>query len=58
MRIRELEEQGLSREEAALAIGIDFAEGRLGKGTSKIESVENAIEPRSPCSQRASSQRP
>jgi len=43
VRIRELEEQGLSREEAALAIGIDFAEGRLGKGTSKIESVENAI---------------
>src|SRR5664280_3806033 len=42
-RIRELEKQGLSREEAALAIGIDFAEGRLGKGTSKIESVENAI---------------
>ena len=43
VRIRELEEQGMSREEAALAIGIDFAEGRLGKGTSKIESVENAI---------------
>jgi len=43
VRIRELEKQGLSREEAALAIGIDFAEGRLGKGTSKIESVENAI---------------
>ena len=43
VRIRELEENGMSREEAALAIGIDFAEGRLGKGTSKIESVENAI---------------
>ncbi len=42
-RIREHEADGLSREESALAIGIDFAEGRLGKGTSKIESVENAI---------------
>ena len=41
-RIREMEAQGMSREEAALAIGIDFAEGRLGKG-SKIESVESAI---------------
>jgi len=43
VRIRELEETGMSREEAALAIGIDFAEGRLGSGASKIESVENAI---------------
>ncbi|MDQ1261222.1 MAG: polymerase large subunit, partial [Euryarchaeota archaeon] len=43
VRVRELEEKGLSREEAALAIGIDFAEGRLGKGASKIQSVENAI---------------
>ena len=43
VRIRELEAQGLSREEAALAIGIDFAEGRLGKGFSKIESVDSAI---------------
>ena len=43
VRIREMEEQGMSREESALAIGIDFAEGRLGKGASKIESVENAI---------------
>lgn len=42
-RIRELEGNGLSREEAALAIGIDFAEGRLGTGASKIESVDNAI---------------
>lgn len=42
-RIRELEGIGLSREEAALAIGIDFAEGRLGTGASKIESVDNAI---------------
>jgi len=43
VRVRELEEKGLSREEAALAIGVDFAEGRLGKGASKIQSVENAI---------------
>jgi len=43
VRIRELEEKGMSREEAALAIGIDFAEGRLGSGSSKIESVESAI---------------
>ena len=43
VRIREMEGDGMSREEAALAIGIDFAEGRLGPGSSKIESVENAI---------------
>jgi len=42
-RIREHDAEGMSREEAALAIGIDFAEGRLGGGASKIESVENAI---------------
>ncbi len=42
-RIREMEAEGLSREEAALAIGVDFAEGRLGAGSSKIESVDNAI---------------
>jgi DNA polymerase II large subunit len=42
-RIREMEAEGLSREEAALAIGVDFAEGRLGAGLSKIESVDNAI---------------
>ena len=42
-RIRELEAEGMSREEAALAIGLDFAEGRLGQGFSKIESVESAI---------------
>ncbi len=42
-RIRELEAEGMSREEAALSIGIDFAEGRLGKGSSKIESVDSAI---------------
>jgi DNA polymerase II large subunit len=43
VRVREMEKNGMSREEAALAIGVDFAEGRLGKGASKIESVENAI---------------
>lgn len=42
-RIRELEAEGMSREEAALAIGLDFAEGRLGGGASKIESVDSAI---------------
>ncbi|WP_461460005.1 DNA polymerase II large subunit [Methanothrix sp.] len=42
-RIRHHEAEGLSREESALAIGIDFAEGRLGAGASKIESVESAI---------------
>jgi DNA polymerase II large subunit len=43
VRIREMDAEGLSREEAALAIGIDFAQDRLGVGSSKIESVENAI---------------
>ncbi|MGF3494857.1 MAG: DNA polymerase II large subunit [Methanothrix sp.] len=43
-RIRELEAQGLSREEAALAIGRDFAEGRLGgKGTSRLDAIDMAI---------------
>ena len=42
-RIREMEAEGMSREESALAIGVDFAEGRLGKGATKIESVESAI---------------
>lgn len=42
-RIRELEAGGMSREEAALAIGVDFAQGKLGTGSSKIESVDNAI---------------
>ncbi len=42
-RIRQLEEEGLSREEAALAIGVDFAQGKLGTNKSKIEAVENAI---------------
>lgn len=42
-RIREMEAEGMSREESALAIGVDFAEGRLGRGLSRIESVENAI---------------
>lgn len=42
-RVRKLEKEGLSREEAALAIGVDFAQGKLGKNSSKIEAVENAI---------------
>ncbi|MDD1753950.1 MAG: DNA polymerase II large subunit, partial [Methanotrichaceae archaeon] len=42
-RIRELEANGMSREEAALAIGVDFAQGRLGSYSTKIESVDNAI---------------
>jgi len=43
-RIREMEKDGLSREEAALAIGADFAEGRLGPGSeNKIEAVDKAI---------------
>src|SRR5512136_1150766 len=42
-RIRQLEANGLSREEAALAIGVDFAQGKLGMNKSKIEAVENAI---------------
>jgi len=41
-RVRELEAEGLSREEMALAIGLDFARGRLASG-SRIESVEMAI---------------
>ena len=40
-RIRELESQ-MPREEAALHIGLDFAEGRIGK-KSKLDSVEGAI---------------
>ncbi|NPV62128.1 MAG: DNA polymerase II large subunit [Methanotrichaceae archaeon] len=42
-RVRELEVEGQSREEAALSIGVDFAQGRLGPGLSKIESVDYAI---------------
>ena len=41
-RIRELEE-AMSREEAALAIGIDFAEGKFGEYESKSEAVERAV---------------
>jgi DNA polymerase II large subunit len=40
VRIRQLEKEGLSREEAALAIGVDFAQGKLGTNASKIEAVE------------------
>jgi DNA polymerase II large subunit len=42
-RVREMEAEGMGREEAALSIGIDFAQGRLGPGSSKIESIDNAI---------------
>ncbi|MCJ7445715.1 MAG: DNA polymerase II large subunit [Methanotrichaceae archaeon] len=42
-RIRELELAGMTREEAALVIGLDFARGKLGTGSSKIESVDSAI---------------
>jgi len=42
-RVRELEGEGMSREEAALAIGLDFAEGRIGSFSSKIEAIESAI---------------
>jgi len=42
-RVRELEKEGMSREEAALAIGLDFAEGRIGCFSSKIEAIDSAI---------------
>jgi len=42
-RVRELEAEGMSREEAALAIGLDFAEGRIGTFSSKIEAIDSAI---------------
>jgi DNA polymerase II large subunit len=42
-RVRELEAGGMSREEAALAIGLDFAEGRIGCFSSKIEAIDGAI---------------
>lgn len=41
-RIRELEQEGLGREEIALRIGHDFVEGGFGK-YSRIEIVENAV---------------
>jgi len=41
-RIRELEDEGLGREEIALQIGIDFADGRFGT-YKKIEIIENAV---------------
>ncbi len=41
-RIRELEET-MSREEAALAIGIDFAEGKFGEYENKSEAVDKAV---------------
>lgn len=42
-RIRQLEAEGLSREESALAIGLDFANGRLSPGSSKIDAIDKAI---------------
>jgi DNA polymerase II large subunit len=42
-RIRELEKEGLSREEAALAIGVDFAQGKLLPGAPKVEAADKAI---------------
>ncbi|MDD3565993.1 MAG: DNA polymerase II large subunit, partial [Methanothrix sp.] len=42
-RVRELEAEGMSREEAALAIGSDFAAGRIGSFSSKIEAIDGAI---------------
>ena len=42
-RVRELEGEGMSREEAALAIGLDFAEGRIGSFSTKIEAIDGAI---------------
>jgi len=42
-RVRQLEKEGMSREEAALAIGLDFAEGRLGNFPTKIEAIDSAI---------------
>jgi len=42
-RVRELEGEGMSREESALAIGLDFAEGRIGNFSSKIEAIDSAI---------------
>ena len=42
-RVRELEGEGMSREEAALAIGLDFAAGRIGSFSTKIEAIESAI---------------
>ena len=43
-RIRDYEAQGLSREESALAIGVDFAQGRLGNPDApKIDAVDYAI---------------
>lgn len=41
-RIRELE-LGMKREEAALRIGLDFAEGRFDERKTKIKVIEDAI---------------
>lgn len=42
-RVRQLDKDGMSREEAALAIGLDFAEGRLGNFPTKIDAIDSAI---------------
>ncbi len=42
-RVRQLDKDGLSREEAALAIGLDFVEGRLGNFPAKIDAIDSAI---------------
>ncbi|MGZ7112278.1 MAG: hypothetical protein ACXVIU_13390, partial [Halobacteriota archaeon] len=41
-RIRQLDET-MSREEAALAIGLDFANGEFGSYESKVQVVEKAV---------------
>ncbi len=41
-RIRELEREGLGREEIALRIGYDFVEGKFGR-YKKVEVIENAV---------------
>jgi len=41
-RIRELERE-MSREEAALRIGLDFAEGKIGNCKSNIDAIEKAV---------------
>lgn len=57
-RIREHDAEGMSREEAALAIGIDFAEGRLGGEPARSSRWRTPSAPLWPCSPRASSPPP
>ncbi len=42
-RVRQLDKDGMSREEAALAIGLDFVEGRLGNFPTKVDAIDSAI---------------